>query len=83
MPCGESSTSSSPEFIWFPVSLFVPIWDAITFFVVVVEVEEIMESGNLDPEIITIPCVLVDYLVKAYHFARNIPVCKIAFAVNL
>ena len=33
--------------------------------VVVVEVEEIMESGNLDPEIITIPCVLVDYLVKA------------------
>ncbi len=33
--------------------------------VVVVEVEEIMESGNLDPEIITIPCVLVDYVVKA------------------
>ena len=33
--------------------------------IVIVEVEEIMESGNLDPEIITIPCVLVDYLVKA------------------
>lgn len=31
---------------------------------VVVEVEEIVE-GCLDPEVISIPCVLVDYLVKA------------------
>lgn len=40
--------------------------------ITIVEVEEIVETGELDPEMIVTPSVYVDYIVKGEEYARRI-----------